>query len=151
MNRTAFAALPIVAAIALSGCSTIATDTGTPQQIWAQPTFTPPDEPYMEQAVAEAALNRWLSNEGAHSLDSFVAPYNMIKRAEGPERGTIVLHVNDQIGGRVDPEGDLHMIAAEMLSSVGADFPEISRIIAATEDGKHSATAYSEEPGVLVS
>ncbi|MDN5880700.1 MAG: hypothetical protein ACTHWW_09770 [Arthrobacter sp.] len=143
----------LVAAIALAGCNAAApsTETGTPERLWAQPSFTPPDEPYMEQAVAEAALNRWLSNEGAHSLEGFAAPYNMIERVEGPERGTIVLYVDNHLAARADPEGDLHLIAAEMLDNVGVDFPEIGRIIAATQDGKHSATVYGDQSDVIIS
>lgn len=146
MNRTVLAALPIVAALTLTGCSTSpapATETATPEPVGAQATYTPPDEPGMEQAVAEAALNRWLSNKGVRSIEGLDTPCNMIQEVESIERGTILLTVDDHIGISANPEADLHGIADKMLDSIGADFPEVLKITATDRKGRWSSSAFA--------
>lgn len=146
-NRTTLAALLLVASLTLAGCSATGPSVAMGQEVDAAATGS--DGANMEQAIATAAVNRWLSNEGAHSFAGFTYPYNLVTRWEGPQRGTVVLYVDNQIDAAGNPAEDLHMIAAEMLDSIHDTLPDIGKITATTNNGAHSATAYASKPGVI--
>ncbi|WP_372697868.1 hypothetical protein [Arthrobacter sp. JSM 101049] len=155
MKKVALAAVFAIA-LSASGCASGAS--GAREAVPATDALAAGSPGFdMEQEIAYAAMNRWLSNEGAHSVEGFVFPFNLITRVEGPARGTIVLYVDnaleDNLEGILDyvPEDDLHSIAAVMLSAIHADFPDIVTITASTEDRQHTATVFASRPGVIAS
>lgn len=169
MKKTALAAVLAIAALSASACTG---GTSTPSAAetpadsapiahesttapaapsTAPASSTPADESRsVEPDFADAAMRGWLSTEGAHSLEGFSEPYSLITGWTSPDHRTIDLTVSDDVEdlGK-DPEKQLDLIAAELLTVVNRGNHAAKAITATTEDGEHSATVRHDEARIV--
>lgn len=156
MRKEALAAALAIAALSLSGCTGGATGPADTEQSTNSASKAYEGTPAatdsalvseQKKQLAAISMNIWLNVEGAHSLDGFSEPYSLITDwtsggdSDSSLDWTIELTVSDDVEDLGDdPEGQLHMIASEMMTVVNSTASHVEEITATTEDGEYSAT-----------
>lgn len=92
MKRTALAFAAAAAVVGLAACTSQPASAADAKVAAASSAAS-------HQTWADAKMHRWLSAEGARTIDTLIDPYNKIESWESPEDGTLVVHYGQNIWG----------------------------------------------------
>lgn len=156
MKKLSAAALLLVGALALAGCTTGANSapeaaTASPvaaQQVAdAKPEADPRGVEPERQEWADGLVDSWAKTNGVPSVQDFRWPHNLVTGWGSTGDDQLTLIVDDRIANgpsgnglrSSDPVMDLDSIAALMALNVCAEAPNLT-VTAVTEDGKVKAS-----------
>lgn len=143
--------LPVLAALALAGCSAgnqsaeaTPSATATPS---ASVTASAKNNANAE-TWEDSVYHEWLHDEGLKSIQDAVWPVSLVSGYESSANGVITLQVSNEVEHALeqtiypyDPEESLHTIARSMMEVTGGNRPELQKIVAVSENGKYRAEA----------